>query len=151
MKYRGSSSESKEMVYLKANKACLTGWVNLLWGKMVCSQDSLTVKFRWNQFWWTLCQRLWNHLNIYQTSSMTHLNVLFVAWRVNRFQGPSFKGSSDPSNFIFEINVGKSRIRHRKTLNFELRHSIGVDLEIDHSISESLYVGSDSFRHWFHW
>ena len=28
----------------------------------------------------------------------------------------SFKGSSDPSNFIFEINVGKSRIRHRTTL-----------------------------------
>ena len=28
------------------------------------------------------------------------------------------KGSSDPSHFIFEINVGKSRIRHRTTLNF---------------------------------
>ena len=27
------------------------------------------------------------------------------------------KGSSDPSHFIFEINVGKSRIRHRTTLN----------------------------------
>ena len=56
------------------------------------------------------------------------------------------KGSSDQIHFIFQINVGKSRIRHRKTLNFELRHSIGVDLEIDHSISESLYVGSDSFQ-----
>ena len=56
------------------------------------------------------------------------------------------KGSTDQIHFIFEINVGKSRIRHRKTLNFELRHSIGVDLEIDHSISESLYVGSDSFQ-----
>ena len=28
-----------------------------------------------------------------------------------------FKGSSDPSHFISEINVGKSRIRHRTTLN----------------------------------
>ena len=29
----------------------------------------------------------------------------------------NFKGSSDPSHFIFEINIGKSRIRHRTTLN----------------------------------
>ena len=28
-----------------------------------------------------------------------------------------FKGSSDQSYFIFEINVGKRRIRHRTTLN----------------------------------
>ena len=28
------------------------------------------------------------------------------------------KGSSDPSHFIFEINVGKGRIRHRTTLKF---------------------------------
>ena len=28
-----------------------------------------------------------------------------------------FKGSSDPSHFIFAINVGKSRIRHRTTPN----------------------------------
>ena len=27
-----------------------------------------------------------------------------------------FKGSLDPSHFIFEINVGKRRIRHRTTL-----------------------------------
>ena len=27
-----------------------------------------------------------------------------------------FKGTSDPSHFIFEINVGKSRIRHETTL-----------------------------------
>ena len=31
------------------------------------------------------------------------------------------KGSSDPSHFIFEINVGKSRIRHRTTLNLNLQ------------------------------
>ena len=28
------------------------------------------------------------------------------------------KGSSDPSHFIFEINVGKGRIRHRTTPNW---------------------------------
>ena len=28
-----------------------------------------------------------------------------------------FKGSSDPIHFIFETNVGKSRIRYRTTLN----------------------------------
>ena len=27
-----------------------------------------------------------------------------------------FKGSQDPNHFIFEINVGKRRIRHRTTL-----------------------------------
>ena len=30
--------------------------------------------------------------------------------------GDSLKGSSDPSHFIFKINVGKRRIRHRTTL-----------------------------------
>ena len=29
----------------------------------------------------------------------------------------SIKGSSDPRRFIFEINAGNSRIRHRTTLN----------------------------------
>ena len=33
--------------------------------------------------------------------------------------GRGLKGSSDPSHFIFEINVGKSRIRYRTTPNFE--------------------------------
>jgi len=43
------------------------------------------------------------------------------------------KGSSDPNHFSFEINVGKSRIRHGTTLNFER------DLEIQfqsHSMSD---------------
>ena len=59
------------------------------------------------------------------------------------------KGSSDQIHFIFQINVGKSRIRHRKTLNFESRHfnCYGASLEIHHSMSESFYLGSDSFRH----
>ena len=40
---------------------------------------------------------------------------------------------------VAPINVGKSRIRHRTTLNFELRHfnRFAGDLEIHHSISES--------------
>ena len=33
-----------------------------------------------------------------------------------------FKGSQDPIHFIFETNVGKGRIRHRTTTNFEWRH-----------------------------
>ena len=69
--------------------------------------------------------------------------------RDSREQDCSFKGGSDQIHFIFENNVGKSRIRLRMALHFELRHfnRIGVDLEIHHSISESFYVGSDSFRH----
>ena len=69
----------------------------------------------------------------------------------------TIKGNSDPSHFIFEINVGKSRIRHRTTLklNDELLNRVKFDF---HSNSESFYrkfmihnfyVGSDSFRHWF--
>ena len=34
----------------------------------------------------------------------------------------SLKSSPYPSHFIFEINVGERRIRHRKTLNFEWPH-----------------------------
>ena len=60
-----------------------------------------------------------------------------------------FKGSSDQSHFIFEINDGKSRIRHacRATLNLNevIFNRFRVDLH--YSISESLYVGFDSFRY----
>ena len=59
------------------------------------------------------------------------------------------KGSPYLSHFILEINVGKRRIRHTAgitTLNLNLQ-PILVDLEIHHSIAESLYVGSASFRH----
>jgi len=40
-----------------------------------------------------------------------------------------FKGSSDPSYFIFEINDGKSRIRHTTTLklNDELLNRLKID------------------------
>ena len=34
-------------------------------------------------------------------------------------KGREFKDDSDPSHFIFEINVGKGRIRHRTTLNLK--------------------------------
>ena len=45
------------------------------------------------------------------------------------------------SHFIFEINVGKSRIRHGTTPS-------SIDLSVSRaSISESFYVGSASFRH----
>jgi len=55
-----------------------------------------------------------------------------------------FKGSSDPNHF--EINVGKSRIRHKTTLKLN-------DEFLDrlrrwrHLNSESFYVGPVSFRH----
>ena len=42
------------------------------------------------------------------------------------------KGSSDPRHFTFEINVGKSRVRHRTTLklNDAICNQFRVDLEI---------------------
>ena len=76
-------------------------------------------------------------------------------WKLFSFQPQSesfsmnFKGSSDPRHFIFEINVGKKRIRHRTTLNLN-DNRFWIDLEVHRSISASLCVGSDSFRHWFH-
>ena len=38
------------------------------------------------------------------------------------FKYLDFKDSPDQSHFIFEINVGKSRIRHRTTMNINDRH-----------------------------
>lgn len=56
------------------------------------------------------------------------------------------KGSSDPSHFILEFNVGKCRIRYRTTLEFLDRLKIDLRFFKD-SNSEFLYLGSDSFRH----
>ena len=62
-----------------------------------------------------------------------------------------FKGCPDSSHFIFEIDVGKKRIRHRTTLNSNdaILSRFWADPKIHYSISESLYVGSDTFWHWF--
>ena len=60
-----------------------------------------------------------------------------------------FKGSPDPSHFIFEIIVGKSRIRQSTILNLnQFSIDFWLELAVHHSISESLHVGSDLFRHW---
>ena len=44
----------------------------------------------------------------------------------------NFKSSSDPSHFIFELNVGKSRIRHEPNPNMNdvILNRFWVDLEI---------------------
>ena len=46
-----------------------------------------------------------------------------------------FKCTSDPSHFIFEINVAKSRIRHITTLNLNdvIFNRFRIDPEIHHS------------------
>ena len=42
-----------------------------------------------------------------------------------------FKDSSDPSHFIYEFNVGKSRVRHTTTLklNNEFLYRLKIDFE----------------------
>ena len=47
-----------------------------------------------------------------------------------------FTGSSDSNHFIFEINVGKSRIRHRMTLNLSdpILNRFWFDLETQFQI-----------------
>ena len=52
---------------------------------------------------------------------MNNFMVLGYKWDrfglvINHSVETKVKGSSDPGHFIFEINVGKSRIRHRTTL-----------------------------------
>ena len=66
-----------------------------------------------------------------------------------RISGLTVKGSPDPRHIIFEINVGTWRIRQRTTLNLNdvNFNRFLVDLEIHHSIPETFYVGSVSFRH----
>ena len=61
-----------------------------------------------------------------------------------------FKGSSYQSHFIFKMNLGKVRIRHKTTLklNDEFLHRLKIDWRWRHSNSDSIHVGSDSFRHW---
>ena len=65
------------------------------------------------------------------------------------------KCNSDTSYFILETNVGKSRIRHNDSENFILLSNdefldwLKIDWSSRHSDSDSFYVGSDSFRHWF--
>jgi len=44
-------------------------------------------------------------------------SALFIAsFMIHKLFLINIKGSSDPSHFIFEFNVGKSRIRHTTTL-----------------------------------
>ena len=64
-----------------------------------------------------------------------NLSLEFQACFLNRFffdlisqnKPIRFKGSSDLSHFIFEINVGKGRLRHITTLN--LNDAISIDFE----------------------
>ena len=63
----------------------------------------------------------------------------------------NIKGSSDPNHYIFEINVGKRRIRHTTTRNLNDGFLDGFKIHcqwtIEESNSDSLYVGSACFRH----
>jgi len=41
----------------------------------------------------------------------------YAAYQILHAEFLKLKGSPDQSHFIFKINVGKKRIRHRTTLN----------------------------------
>ena len=58
------------------------------------------------------CDRTWFDMN--------SLSLDFAYWGLGISCTACYKklkGSSDPNHFIFEINAGKSRIRHGTTLN----------------------------------
>ena len=76
-------------------------------------------------------------------------NFSLYMWGVTSKIATIFKVSLESSHFIFEINVEKRRIRHTTTLNDEFLDRLRIDWRWRHSNSESLYVGSASFRHWF--
>ena len=71
----------------------------------------------------SLIQRLWfgEILRVVQTQAILFLKSM------------SERGGSDIERLLNDVNVNR----------------FSVDLEIHHSISASLYVGSDSLRHWF--
>ena len=52
-----------------------------------------------------------------QRDDMTWVHTSYYVESSQRlYQDFTIKGGSDPNHFIFEINVGKSRIRHTTTL-----------------------------------
>ena len=71
---------------------------------------------------------LWNEKveRIERLRAETNLNIkgkgdkLSLITKILDFTIIGIKGSSDPSHFIFEINVGKRRIRHGTTLKLKL-------------------------------
>ena len=64
----------------------------------------------------------------------------------NLFDLEMSRGSSDQNQFIFQINVGKRRIRHVTTLKLKDEFLDRIKSVAD-SNSKSLYVGSASFRY----
>ena len=45
-----------------------------------------------------------------------NIGIIWKNFKADFTRSSRIKDSSDPSRFIFEINVGKSRIRHATTL-----------------------------------
>ena len=49
--------------------------------------------------------------------TMIFMRLFLHPTKKNYFKVKYFKGSPDPNHFLFEINVGKGRIRHRTAQN----------------------------------
>ena len=109
----------------------------------IAKQYHQSCSWRWRKFqsfWPMWHKKMVANSKLILGSKLAENNIL----EKNHF----VKGSPDTSH-IFQVNVGKRRIRHRLTLNLNLQSILS--LEIHQSISESLCVGSAYFRHWdFH-
>ena len=94
---------------------------------------------RWRKvlFWIRTSYLLWK----YRCSSSISIRNGWI-WNWMYIDSISVKGSSDASHFIFEINVGKSRIRHRTTLNLNgiIFYRFIVDLEIHYTLFQSRFM-----------
>ena len=116
--------------------------------KITNSIQSLIVLPGYKQVPWPIYHPIIANTAKTSNSQSKEVNMKCFQKLVSDFILKSFKGSSGPSHFIFEINVGKGRIRHRTTLKLkdELLNRLKFDF---HSNWESCYVRSASFRHWF--
>ena len=74
---------------------------------------------RWDQAW---DQSLEENLGMH---SHTEKSVKAGSSRIDQFR--PFKGVSDPSHFIFEMNVGKSRIRHRNDIDIDIETTLQLN------------------------
>ena len=63
-----------------------------------------------------------NNIQIRQVHWLIQKICILSSIEFSQLGSKYVKGSSDPNHFIFEINIGKSRIRHRMIPNFEWCH-----------------------------
>ena len=111
-----------------------------------------SIRRNWSITTWN-CKKRNDIRQWYKRSCPEAVSLISRKWLQDNFQGLyHLKGWPDPIHFIFEIIVGKSRIRHRTTPDFwwfliSLSKCLKIDRLWHYWNSGSFNVGSDIFRH----